>query len=106
MKFKNYIKIDGTENDYLRVEVYYSLGGMNYWNGKCEPRGYYLSVQRVTRENRDGYFTEGFTVGSGGARAFLLECKRKSDKLHAKAVEMAKAKEVEMCEAILAGRYN
>jgi hypothetical protein len=102
---KKYIKIDGTENEYLKVHVYYALGGMNYWNGKVDPRGYYLSVQRVERKSEGAYFTESFMVGSGGVRTLLLETKRKSDKAMTQAVETAKAKEVEMCDAILSGQY-
>jgi hypothetical protein len=102
---KKYIKIEGTENDYLKVHVYYALGGMNYWNGKVDPRGYYLSVQRVKRENMGTYFTESFEVGRGGVRTLLLQTKRKSEKAMTQAVEMAKEKEVEMCNAILEGKY-
>ena len=33
----------------LDVEVYYDLGGPNYFTGGNSPRGYYLSVSPVTR---------------------------------------------------------
>lgn len=102
---KKYIKIENTENEFLKIDVYYSLGGMNYWNGKVEPRGYYLSVQRVERKNEGSYTTESFTVGRGGVRSLLLEVKRKSDKAAAQAVELARAKEVELAKAIIEGRY-
>lgn len=32
---------------HVDVEVFYSKGGMNYFNGTNESRGYYLSVQPV-----------------------------------------------------------
>lgn len=34
-----------TENHKIRFEVYYSKGGMNFFSGTKEERGYYLSVQ-------------------------------------------------------------
>ena len=53
--FKRYIPVE--ENpiaNFIRVELYYDKGGMNYFTGKTERRGYYLSAVPVTSYNR-GY---------------------------------------------------
>lgn len=103
---KTYEKIENTNNGFLKIEVYYSKGGMNYWNGRNEPRGYYLSVTKVEREVCNGYTSESFMVGSGGVRSFLLEVKRQSPKSLAQAEELAKAKVDELKKAVLGGVYN
>ena len=58
------------------VEVYYSLGGMNYFTYREEPRGYWVSIQPI---NVDGYCTS-FTAFSG-IKCFLKEAKRFSQKV-------------------------
>lgn len=41
---------------HLDVELYYYKGGMNYFTGSVEKRGYYLSAQPLTKkENSYGY---------------------------------------------------
>ena len=58
------------------VEAYYSLGGMNYFTGRAEPRGYWVSIQPLKVE---GYCTS-FTAFSG-IKCFLKEAKRFSQKV-------------------------
>lgn len=75
---KEYIKAKG-ENNYLKVELYYSLGGMNYFNYKNEQRGYYVSVCPVQRESRNCFTSESYTAFSG--RKMLVEpCARRGKK--------------------------
>lgn len=51
---------------HLKVETYYSKGGMNYFNSTNEPRGIYLSVSPVTRTLHEGkYWSESFKGWSG-----------------------------------------
>ena len=45
---KEYLPTD-KENTFLKIHVYYALGGMNYFTGKEERRGYYLLVTPVER---------------------------------------------------------
>ena len=45
-------KPSGDKNTHLKCEVYYKLGGMNYFSYENEPRGYYMSVTPC--EIRDG----------------------------------------------------
>ena len=70
------------KDQYIKVELYYDLGGMNYFTYKTEPRGYYVSVCPVERRalmdsaGRVYGHSEGFTCFSG--RKMLLEpCQRK-----------------------------
>jgi hypothetical protein len=100
---KQYRHIEG--NNHLKIEVYYNKGGMNYFSGNTDKRGYWLSVIKVEREQSPmGYTTESFTVFSGGnRRMFLHEVKRQSDKAYTQAVEIAKGKIDELCEVVLAG---
>ncbi len=90
---KNYIHMG--DKDYIKVEVYYSKGGMNYFNGKVEPRGYWLSVAPVQRSNEGGVVIESWTAFTGRKR-FLLEVKRQSDKAMTTAIGLAKQFEEEM----------
>lgn len=39
----------GCKYEELEIEVYYSLGGINYFSGNDSPRGYKLSLHPVTR---------------------------------------------------------
>lgn len=57
------------------VEAYYSMGGMNYFTYKVEPRGYYICIQPV---NASEYATSyaAFT----GIKYFMKESKRFSQK--------------------------
>lgn len=44
---KNYnITANNEKWNNLNISIYYSLGGMNYFSGKVEKRGYYFSIHR------------------------------------------------------------
>ncbi len=95
---KKYLEIEETDNaNKLEIEVYYSLGGMNYFTGSNEQRGYYLSVTPVKRE-REWVTTTAFT----GIKALLLPVTRKSDKAYEQACELAKSKEQELIDYVCA----
>lgn len=53
---KKYIEVkeNSAKVTHLKIELYYDLGGMNYFTGRAENRGYYLSVTPVERGMRDG----------------------------------------------------
>lgn len=93
---KKYIHIEGEKH--LKVEIYYSKGGMNYFNYKVEPRGYWLSVSpvEVTRSG-SGVTMESYAAFSG-KKVFLLEVKRQSDKAMTQAIEKSKEYEQAMIE--------
>jgi hypothetical protein len=88
---KKYEPIEGS-NKQLKIEIFYDKGGMNYFNGKVEPRGYWLSMRQVERkvEGR-GIVIESYGMFSG-AKAFLKEVKKKSDKAYQEAIALAEGK--------------
>jgi hypothetical protein len=63
------------------VEVYYNKGGMNYFTGSVERRGYYLSIQPLTKYN-NGYSYTAFT----GVKQLVREAGRFSSKVLAEFV--------------------
>lgn len=85
---KNYIKVSGSERtNYLRVDLDYSKGGYNYFTYKNEPRGYYIHVSPVNRENKGDYFMESYTAFSG-IKDCILEVTRASKKAENQAAEI------------------
>jgi hypothetical protein len=96
-----YEPIEGTENKFLKIEVFYNKGGMNYYNGKTEARGYWLSARQVERNTDSrGISMESFALFSG-AKMFLMEVKRQSAKSYEQACKLAEPKIAEVCEAVL-----
>lgn len=83
---KTYLKLkdNGLKATHLKVETYYSLGGMNYFTYKNEERGYYLSVVPVERGNG----MEGF-VAFSGVKQLLYAVKRKSKKAEEEAEKLS-----------------
>ena len=61
---------------HVDVEVYYSKGGMNYFNGNVEKRGYYLSAQPLTKSTNSYSYT-AFT----GVKQLVKEAGRYSPKV-------------------------
>ena len=62
-------------NTFLRVEVYYEIGGLNYFSGGTRKRGYWLSVTPIEEQ---GDFT--CTTAFSGTCDLLEETKRFSAK--------------------------
>lgn len=77
---KTYEIIGNPNANVLETEIYYSLGGMNYFTYKNEPRGYYFSIAPYQRNG----ITKSFTAFSG-AKMCIMEVKRKSKAAAAKA---------------------
>lgn len=89
------------DKTFLKCELYYSLGGMNYFTGRTEARGYYVSVSPVERS--DGW--ESYAAFSGWKKC-VVQCARKGKKAEAKALEVYEAAKQEMLgrfEDLLAG---
>jgi len=61
---------------HVDVEFYYSKGGMNYFTGSVERRGYYLSVQPISKGDRSYSYT-AFT----GVKQLVQEAGRYSSKV-------------------------
>ena len=89
---KEYLQLKGNAKKctHLKVEVYYNLGGMNYFTYKTEPRGYYLSMSPVERTVRNGFISEGYTAFSGN-KVLLKEVSRKSKKAEQEALKTAES---------------
>jgi hypothetical protein len=76
MRNKKYLPLEPNSSaTHLKVEVYYSKGGMNYFTSSNEKRGIYLSVSPVTRrENSESY------MGFSGVKKHLVDMARFSQK--------------------------
>lgn len=83
---KKYIPILNPNNyfNYLKIDIYYDLGGMNYFTGKPESRGYYISVSPVYKNG----ITERYTSFTG-IKQCIKTVSRKSEKAYAAALESA-----------------
>jgi hypothetical protein len=74
------------ETKFLKIEVYYTEGGLSYLSGQRSARGFYLSVTPITQTKRApdsffplGYTTESFLVFSG-IKKLIKEASRYSEK--------------------------
>lgn len=76
MRSKKYLPLEpNTSATHLKVEIYYSKGGMNYFTCSNEKRGIYLSVSPVTRkENSESY------MGFSGVKKHLVDMARFNQK--------------------------
>ena len=77
----------------LYYKVSYDLGGYNYFTSTERERGYYLSIQRKSREF--GVFS-GLDDPSGAVGVLLLPVKRQSVKTERQAEKMAEQKVAEI----------
>lgn len=73
------IEVKEGQATHLKIEIYYSLGGWNYFTGEKERRGLYLSVSPVSREKVGNGYAESYSAFSG-TKIFLKEMKRFSQK--------------------------
>lgn len=63
---KRYFKTNAIpDSTHIAVELFYSKGGCNYFTGKIEERGIWLSFRPVTYEVKDGCTCESYTAFSG-----------------------------------------
>lgn len=93
---KKYIKVNNTKGiTHLKIELYYYLGGCNYFTYKQEERGYYISISPVERSECGGCIMESYTAFSG-TKYCLHKVQRKS----AKAEQVANEKALQ-CEKAL-----
>lgn len=94
---KKYIPIVPTENENnLCIEVLYSKGGHNWFNGDNERRGYYLHctptlIKNNRLSNGTEYSTSTVTLGKG-YKLMLKEVGRKSQKAEKEANRLAEEK--------------
>lgn len=76
---KKYFPIENENGRYIKVQVYYSLGGYNYFTYETEKRGIWLSISPVElSRGMESY------VAFSGNKVCLEELKRSSKKTLAK----------------------
>ena len=82
METKIYEPLQGRIHDFgeLKIEVFYSLGGYNYFSSNHSPRGIYLLLKPVARGN--GMESSVLMGGQreAGFKVLLEELKRKNQK--------------------------
>lgn len=64
----------------LKIKLYYSKGGMNYFTGTNEKRGLYLSVTPVEKKTCEGGFRSESIVGFSGIKKCVKEMARFNQK--------------------------
>ena len=107
---KKYMPIKPTENENsLYLEVLYSKGGYNWYNGDSERRGYYLHCTPVllktdSLSNGTEYSTSTVTLGKG-YKLLLKEVGRRSEKSENEANILAEEK-VDFIVEKVCGRYG
>ena len=81
----------------FKIDLYYDLGGMNYFTNRNEARGYYLSITPV-EINKSNYKGNEIScvkfTGGSGIKDLLLEVKRKSKKAETLAISKATDKRI------------
>lgn len=90
------------EATHLRVEVYYSKGGINYFTCNNEKRGYYVQVSPVTREERGGCTFETYAAFSGYKRLVKETSKKLGKKAEEVVVDASALTIGSLVEAVLA----
>lgn len=77
---KRFIPVKENEKvNFLKVDVYYSKGGVNYFTSSNEKRGIYLSVSPVKRETIGQCISESY-AGFSGIKKCVLELNKYSKK--------------------------
>lgn len=97
---KKYLNVKGSDTKKIKVEVDYDKGGMNYFNGRVDKRGYYLYVRVVDCVDNGQYMSESCNLFGSGYKFFLHEVGRKSNKQFEVACAKAEAKENELIQTV------
>ena len=82
MKRRNIKLLEVTKGNatHIKIELNYNIGGMNYFSGRSEPRGLYLSVTPVSRTSHEnGLVSESYTAFSG-TKVFVKDMNRFNQK--------------------------
>ncbi len=85
---KQYYKVKDSKTE-IKMSTGYDLGGMNYFSGAVNRRGYYLYAQPVERSDSNGFRCESTTLFSG-FKVMLVEVSRKGKKAEATAEDLAR----------------
>ena len=80
MNIKKFIPITSDKGTHIKVEVFYTKGGINYFTGTTERRGIYLSISPVKLTIYEGGGRSEGYVAFTGVKQFVTELKRANDK--------------------------
>lgn len=83
------VKPNASKITHIKLEVFYSLGGMNMFTYRNEERGYYISATPVERTDR-----YEMTTAFSGIKQCIIPCSRKSAKREAEAEKTADFKDI------------
>lgn len=97
------IKAQGEDCNALDVSFNYQEGGCNWYYGKTESRGIYVSVTPVKVIQNDGYSVVQQELGKGGKMLMVELTRRNKKKLEALEFTDPRVKE---CIQYVCNQYN
>lgn len=102
---KEYLKLKPNSDGetHLCVSMDYDLGGINYFNGKMNERGYYLYCTPCELSNSEfngRTYTTARTLVGKGLKKLLKKVTRKSKKAEEEATEIALESKAELIAAV------
>ncbi len=100
-----YFDMDAKRFKHVKMTVYYSKGGYNYFTSETNRRGYYVSITPVTIHFRDSGFMSEESVlmgGDSGGKLLIEETTRFNAKKMPEMVERGKELIVPFFEQMLA----
>lgn len=100
---KRYYNTNGQEYE---IEVYYDLGGMNYFSGRSVERGYYASVNPVERQRLDNGVAMVRLNPRSGVKKLILPVARKTNRAYERAVLLAEETEINALFEHLGVQYH
>lgn len=76
------LTVDGVvqKDQYLKFQVYYDKGGINYFTGETDKRGYWVAVKPVTKSVSENGVSWEKALMFEGFKCFLKETNRFSRK--------------------------
>ena len=86
---KMYINVKGSNTKKIKIETFYSKDRINWFNGKYEDRGYYLSARLTEVTERNGYIQESYILDSNGYKMLIKPVSKASKKQEDIADKMA-----------------
>ena len=87
--YKEYILLNENENKFLKVDLFYDLGGINYFTGSVNRRGIYIGFRVVEKGDNWEKFTL-FGSDNTDFKVCLKELNRLNNKLLLKYYDLLK----------------
>ena len=86
---KMYMNVKNSDTKKIKIETYYSKNKQNWFNGKYDERGYYVSALLVEVVNKGTYTVESYTIPSSGYKILVKAVTRASKKQEEEADKQA-----------------